>query len=243
MNSSQRLVLLGTGTDVGKTYLGVALVRALRALGRDVLALKPVESGLPTHQAGVIPRSGDAADLAQVATLGAAPRYGLSRPVSPHLAAREQGQVIELSEITQWVEEQEQEFLASNPRRPVVLIETAGGCFSPLSEQHTNFDLASALGPARWLLIAPDSLGVLHDVQATLRALLPHVPHYLALSQARGSDSSTGTNAQEVERVVLPQLAELTGLAGSVRAPRVFSVARGADAAQLAAALDRDLSP
>ena len=39
------IFIAGTGTDVGKTYVTAALIRALRRAGRDVDALKPVVSG------------------------------------------------------------------------------------------------------------------------------------------------------------------------------------------------------
>jgi dethiobiotin synthetase len=231
MTQIDRIILLGTGTDVGKTYLGVALTRALRALGRDVLALKPVESGLLPYADGELPPSGDAKDLAKYATQGAAPLYGLEKPVSPHLAAREEGLTIQMEELVRWVKNQEQNFMASGPTRPVSLIETAGGCFSPLSDLKTNFDLALALWPARWVLCAPDSLGVLHDIQATLRATASRPPEFLALSQARPADASTGTNSYEIESVVFRQLR------GQMNCPRLFRVERGGSAVSLARAL------
>jgi dethiobiotin synthetase len=39
------LFIAGTGTDVGKTYVTKALIRALLTRGRAVDALKPVVSG------------------------------------------------------------------------------------------------------------------------------------------------------------------------------------------------------
>jgi dethiobiotin synthetase len=80
------------------------------------------------------------------------------------------------------------------------VIETAGGVFSPLSASATNFDLAQALEPAIWLLVAADALGVLHDVSATLQAMRARarLPDYVVLSGAREADRSTGTNAAEL---------------------------------------------
>jgi dethiobiotin synthetase len=88
-----------------------------------------------------------------------------------------------------------------------LLLETAGGAFSPLSSRTTNRDLATILEPAIWVLVASDSLGVLHDVRATLTALdaVGRRPDFLVLSQARDADSSTGTNERELRRVGLPK--------------------------------------
>ncbi|RZK82133.1 MAG: ATP-dependent dethiobiotin synthetase BioD, partial [Methylobacterium sp.] len=41
--------IAGAGTEIGKTYITSAIVRRLRADGRDVRALKPVASGVPPH--------------------------------------------------------------------------------------------------------------------------------------------------------------------------------------------------
>ena len=198
-----RVVVLGTGTNVGKTFVTCRLAEALLELGGPgrVLALKPVESGVT---------EGDLGDAGLIAVAaGHSPRlspWRLSRPVSPHLAARSQGLRIELARVRDWVSDQESSSplpsdrtAALSPPR-VTLVETAGGVLSPLSELATNLDLALALEPALWLLVAHDSLGVLHDVSATLRAL-PRPPDAVVLSSARAADASSGTNAAELRRL------------------------------------------
>ena len=73
------------------------------------------------------------------------------------------------------------------------IIETAGGVFSPLALGLSNFELARALEPAIWVLVAADALGVLHDVSATLKAMRAsgREPDHLVLSGAREPDAST----------------------------------------------------
>ena len=80
------------------------------------------------------------------------------------------------------------------------MVETAGGVFSPLNVSSTNFDLALALEPAVWVLVAADALGVLHDVSATLQAMSARgrLPDHIVLSAARAADASTGSNAAEL---------------------------------------------
>ncbi len=115
---------------------------------------------------------------------------------------------IDLGVVATWVREKENQFFGLDPDDPggITLIESAGGAFSPLNEQATNFDLALQLQPALVLLVAPDSLGVLHDVGATLRAMATSPPTLVSLSAARPPDESTGRNATELERVVFPRL-------------------------------------
>jgi dethiobiotin synthetase len=192
-----RVVVLGTGTDVGKTYVTACLARGLREHD-SVLALKPIESGV---EAGA---TGDAGAIALAA--GHAPLlspWRFPRPVSPHLGAREQGMTIDVAEVAAWVAAQETHAAAR-----FSLVELAGGAFSPLGPGVTNVDLALALGPALWVLVAPDALGVLHDVTATLRAL-PRAPDALLLSGARSADQSTGTNAAELSRLGIAQVLEI----------------------------------
>ncbi|HYP88088.1 MAG TPA: dethiobiotin synthase [Polyangiaceae bacterium] len=205
-----RVVILGTGTDVGKTYVTCCLAQSLRAYG-SVQALKPVESGVDAAT------SGDAGAIAAAA--GHAPSlspWRLRRGVSPHLAAREQGLTLDLAEIVAWIADEERRSPAH-----LTLIETAGGAFSPLAPGVCNVDLAAALSPALWLLVAPDALGVLHDVTATLRAL-PRAPDAVVLSGARPSDASTGSNAAELSRLGIVEVLETvprgdSGCAGAAR--------------------------
>ncbi len=191
-----RVVMLGTGTDVGKTYVTACVARGLRAHG-SVLALKPIESGVDGDALG------DAGSIAEAA--GHAARlspWRLRRPVSPHLAAREQGVSLAVDEVARWVEAEERGAGAA-----VTLVESAGGALSPLGVGVTNVELALALEPAVWLLVAPDALGVLHDLTATLRAL-PRAPDAVLLSGARPADQSTGSNATELKRLGICEVLE-----------------------------------
>lgn len=220
------MVLVGTGTDVGKTYVARQLARLYRARGGACLGLKPIESGVDPVLRAAGELSGDAAALSVAASGGAAPLYGFREPISPHLAARREQRAIDLEAVVAYVAAQEQNFLGRQEAAasdaaatgsaarlpPLCLIESAGGLFSPISDELNNWDLARALAPEVMVLVAPDSLGVLHDIQATLRGIAPVVPQLLVMSEARPADAATGTNLAEVERVVLRQL----GLMGKV---------------------------
>jgi len=185
-----RIVIVGTGTNVGKTHFGVALVKALARRGDSVCGLKPIESGV---SAGGIGGDAEALGAASSFHVKHPPPYALPDAVSPHLAARRVGTAINLGVVRQWV--------ARHTAKHVV-IETAGALFSPLGSLLTNFDLACALAPDVWILVAPDRLGVLHEVTVCLiaaRAVWPAPINFLVALQAPPEpDSSTGTNAQEL---------------------------------------------
>jgi dethiobiotin synthetase len=199
-----RIVVLGCGTSVGKTRVSVALLRELTRTGRACVGLKPIESGAP--QGPEDPARGtDARALVEAGSFHAQvqhPLYALLAPVSPHLAARAAGIEIALPRVAQWVAGVEQSMtpLVSSHSAVWSIVETAGGVFSPLSLETTNYDLACALEPAIWVLVGADALGVLHELSATVQAMRARgrVPEHVVLSAAREPDASTGSNAREL---------------------------------------------
>jgi dethiobiotin synthetase len=203
-----RIVVLGCGTGVGKTRLSVSLLRKLDAFGQLAVGLKPIESGVQAAHEGRAMT--DAAVLANASSRGILtpePPYALRDPVSPHLAARTQGVEIDPKVAVLWVQNVERELtpLVSSDMALWSVVETAGGVFSPLTVGCSNFDLALALEPAVWVLVAADALGVLHDVSACLQAMRARgrSPDHVVLSAAREPDASTGSNAKELEMLGL----------------------------------------
>lgn len=208
---ARRWIVFGTGTGVGKTFVAEALVRLIAAQGKPVAGLKPVETGLSFAAAGA---DGDATRLRRasfhVKHPSPHPLFGFEEPIAPSLAARRTGRVVELERLPSWLDQTYNQADPLSP--PALVVETAGGVFSPLSDGADNLDLAMVLGPAQWVLVAPDRLGVLHDVLSTLRAMesLQRAPDWLVLSAPREPDASTGTNAAELaRRSIRPRLISL----------------------------------
>lgn len=203
--SAPLLVVTGTGTGIGKTAIATALVRARALRGGAVAGIKPVESGVPTAEP--LPAETDVAALGRVSTFHVTrfpPPYLLASPVSPHLAARREGRTIEVPTVTAWV-------AMIREAVDALLVELPGGLFSPLSETETNATLLRALDPSAAVLIAPDRLGVIHDVLAATRAAAAEGIRFdgIILSAPESPDASTGTNAEELARILpaLPVLA------------------------------------
>ncbi len=223
-----RVVVLGTGTAIGKTHVTSLLARHVRdARHHAVVALKPVETGY---------LDGAPSDFAQLAAAGRPPLAGrppfaFARGVSPHLAAREEGVELDLRRVTEWVRAEETAAASGGhapPEASWCFVETAGAAFSPLGPGTTNHDLAVTLEPAAWLLVAPDRLGVLHDLTVTLRALC-RAPDAVVLSTPI-IDASTGSNAEELRTL---------GIADAHVIPRTSIDDSTACAAQLEAILTR----
>jgi dethiobiotin synthetase len=162
------------------TDVGKTHVAAALARVSKMPAWKPVVSG----------------GFEDVERLGAAPPLvALAEPLSPHLAARREGVELSAEAIVRATKDS-------------MIIESAGGLYSPLSDEETNADVALAYGQrALVVLVAPDRLGVLHDVGACVRAAEADGISFAAvvLSSPAEKDASTGTNAAEIERLGLAE--------------------------------------
>ena len=190
-----RIVVLGVGTQIGKTWVASALARSAAPSG--CIALKPIETGCSPQSPA------DAMALAEAAGHPlVAPRYSYPDPVTPWLAADRAGTTIDLEEIAEWVH-QHTVRRGTALHATTCIIETAGGVFSPISEDETNVDLAARLDPALWLLVAPNRLGVLHDVRASVEAMraLHRVPDLVVLNDTGAVDPSTASNLGLLQRL------------------------------------------
>lgn len=199
MRPAPLLVVTGTGTGIGKTHATAAL---LHAWARELAAFQkePLVAGLKPVESGVTPGAPtDVSTLEQASTFHVKrfpPPYLLARAVSPHLAASDEGRHIELAPICDYVASVRE--LAHG-----VAVELAGGLFSPLATDLSNADVARALAPDATVLVAPDRLGVLHDVGAATRAAASTGLSLagIVLVAPEHPDASTGTNAAELHHV------------------------------------------
>ena len=159
------LFVTGTGTDIGKTYVSCALIRALKAKGAVVDAFKPVVSGFdPKDAAGSDPARLAAALGDPAGVFRIAPRRYLA-PLSPNVAARLEGQTLLLDDMVI-----DAVARAAELRDGLLLVEGAGGVMSPLTDGDTNLDMIAALG-APVLLVAGSYLGTISHVLTALVAL------------------------------------------------------------------------
>lgn len=157
------LFITATGTGVGKTYTTCALIDALTRRGVRVAALKPIETGV-THQ----PEDGLALQGALQAT-GGHPLWPLETivPVRYPLAATPA--VACGDEAIDWAAI-DRAFTHCSEKADMVLIEGAGGAFSPLEGDRPLLDLADRF-EAEVLIVAPDRLGMIHDLLTTTEAV------------------------------------------------------------------------
>ena len=199
--SPLRVVITGTDTSVGKTFVGCALARALVARGIPTLAVKPVESGCAklasTEEDGFLL----AAATGQTQPLAALVR--LAQPVAPPVAAALEN--LELS-LEDWVGRiaalESAAFEDAAPGLPrITLVEGAGGLMSPLTATADTRDLILALG-AEVLLVTANRLGTLNHTRLTFEALESHgvAVRAVVLSACHDPDASAASNGTELRR-------------------------------------------
>ncbi len=160
----QGVFITGTGTDVGKTFIGVAIAKALQQRNISVIPRKPIESGCLKQGDQLIPQ--DASALKQAAqypgSLHEVCPYRFEPPISPVRAAHLANKILTTEQLVNiCLQGSEQGFL---------LVEGAGGFYTPLAENGLNADLAVAL-QLPVLLVADDRLGALSQVLLNTEAI------------------------------------------------------------------------
>jgi dethiobiotin synthetase len=157
------VVVTGTSTEVGKTWVAAALARRARAEGHRVAARKPAQSF-----AAADARPTDAEVLA--AATGEPPaavcpaHRSYPVPMAPPMAADALGRpTITVADL---VDE-----LVWPAGTTLGLVETAGGVRSPIAHDADNADLAARLAPDLVVLVADAGLGTISAVRLAASAL------------------------------------------------------------------------
>jgi dethiobiotin synthetase len=208
-----KLLVTGTDIGVGKTWVACALARALRQAGRQVAAIKPVETGCSGQPSEVE----DGMRLAR-ATGQSQPSHAivrLSDPGAPVLASERAGSEIDFDALVMKIE---------RFAEPVefAIIDGTGGLLTPVTWEWNMTDVARALG-ATALVVAADRLGTINHTLLTLSALeLAGLGCTgVVLTTPDQEDPSTGSNAAAISR--------LSGIDRVVTLPRAKNDAAAAE--------------
>ena len=131
-----------TGTDVGKTFVTALLVKKWRDSGIDAGYYKAALSGAELRDGKWI-----AGDADYVKTIAGLPdtqeqlvSYVYKEAVSPHLAARKEGNPVELSRVRA-------DFEAATKRHEFIFAEGSGGIICPI-----RYDSSASLVPQKIFL-------------------------------------------------------------------------------------------
>ncbi|MEG8135511.1 dethiobiotin synthase [Escherichia marmotae] len=162
---SKRFFVTGTDTEVGKTVASCALLQAAKTAGYRTAGYKPVASGSEMTAEGL--RNSDALALQRNSSLhldyATVNPYTFAEPTSPHIISAEEGRPIEPKVMSAGLRALEQQ-------ADWVLVEGAGGWFTPLSATFTFADwVKSEQLPV--ILVVGIKLGCINHAMLTAQAV------------------------------------------------------------------------
>jgi len=165
LHQATGLFVTATDTDSGKTAVAVAIVAELVAAGHRVGVYKPVASGVPRDAAGLPGAESDPVRLWQAAgrplTLQAVCPQAFTLPLAPEWAARAEGRAVDELLLRTG-------FNVWRDACDLVVVEGAGGLFSPLADTTLNADLARDLS-LPLVVVDAARLGAIGRVLAVVR--------------------------------------------------------------------------
>jgi dethiobiotin synthetase len=157
------IFVTGTDTDVGKTVVGVALLRGLVSAGVRAIGMKPVSAGLSMPE-GV---NDDVIALDAAGNVAAPLRdrnpFSFADAAAPHLVARRAGVAIDLERIRD-------AYGRLAAKADAIVVEGAGGALVPLDDRLDVLDIPRALRlPV--LLVVGVRLGCLNHARLSALAI------------------------------------------------------------------------
>lgn len=164
--TGRAVFVAGAHTDIGKTHVACALIRAARARGLACDAFKPVLSGFdPAHW-----QESDAGRLIAALGLGetdldAVSPLRFTAALAPPVAARLEGQTLKMSDLVGRC----RAWLAASPAQ-LKLLEGAGGLMSPIAEDGTALDLPEQLSLPS-ILVGGAYLGAVSHILTALEVM------------------------------------------------------------------------
>ena len=170
--------VLGTHTEVGKTWISVQLLQAARAKGLRVAARKPVQSfapdGAPTDAMQLAAASGESVE--QVCDPQRCYELAMAPPMAADRLGRPGIEAAELLAAICWP-----------THIDVGLIESVGGPRSPMTHDADSVDFIERARPDQLLLVADAGLGSLNAIRLSL-ACLPALPVHVMLNRFAPAD-------------------------------------------------------
>jgi dethiobiotin synthetase len=194
--SFKAFFIVGTDTEVGKTFQAALLARELARRGVRVGVYKPVASGVTEQEPG------DAELLREASGVDwplehVCPQQ-FAAPLAPPIAAELEGRRVDsqlLRDGAQWW----------TGKCDLLIVEGAGGGLSPISDSETVLDLVQQLGMPV-ILVAANRLGVVNHCLLTIEALRARQIPLLGIvlntlpSISTTQDASAATNLELLGR-------------------------------------------
>lgn len=156
-----KVFITGVGTEIGKTYLGVQLIKYLKNKDLIVAAKKPLQSFEPTDF-GLEKTDGHLLGKQTGQNIEDVVLESFEVPLAPVMAAEV------LDKKCPGIQEVHRFCLNTGEDANVVLTEGAGGLLSPLTEDGSNLDLIKAINPDLVVVVTEAALGMINLVRMTM---------------------------------------------------------------------------
>ena len=174
MKKQFKLFISGTGTDVGKTFVTENLIYLLKAKGFTVSPYKPIETGCKKNKSKLIPS--DASKFYKLIDkeidIDLINPYRFQQPISPNRAIRLANKKIFIDD-----------YIGRSkllPKNDYLIVEGAGGLYSPISTDGYNIDLIKKM-KIPTVLVAKDEIGVINNILLSLDLLKKYKISVLAI--------------------------------------------------------------
>ncbi len=158
------VVVTGTGTEVGKTWVSCAVLEYLREAGLAVAARKPVQSHEPSDIVTDADLLGAATgeESASVCPPERTYEIAMAPPMAGAILGRAVPTISDLAHAnaSSWTEGTD-----------FALVEGAGGLLSPIGADGHTADLIAALSPATVVIVADAGLGTVNLVRLSAARL------------------------------------------------------------------------
>lgn len=198
------VLVTGTDTGVGKSFITYNLARGLIKRGYRVKCFKPVETGV-----GEVPEDGSLLAKATGQRVEEVVPIRFSLPLAPYAAEIEEGRSFSLEELREHYEKLKKE-------AEILLVEGAGGIAVPVKKNYTYAQLAKDWN-LKVFIVARAGLGTLNHTFLTwyyAKSLGLEVIG-IVLNGATGEDVAERTNPLIVEEmtgikpIVIPKVSNL----------------------------------
>ena len=160
----QGYFITGTDTNVGKTWVTVALMRYFKVQGLTVIGMKPVAAGCELNNNQL--KNSDALLLQAEASIPLAYEfinpYAYEAPISPHLAGKHDP--VQIDKIIGC-------FDNLRKRAEIILVEGAGGWYAPINDRQNISDIALAL-QLPVILVVAIRLGCINHALLSYQAIM-----------------------------------------------------------------------
>lgn len=158
MGVKRVIVVAGTSTDIGKTYVSGLLCKHIIGTGKKPLFIKPMQTGCEMYMDQEWIKNFSGADCQTI--------IKFKLPASPHLASKHENLKINFLDLCMSVKS-----LIQSTDYDYYIVELAGGLLVPIDDKYFNVDLIKKIDPGLIYLVSSPFLGTINHTLMSIETL------------------------------------------------------------------------